>query len=76
MYTIKYKLTPWPRGGIYVSRFHQTIFEERKHNTMTDDKYIRKTAREEAEEIRKTNSLEKCEVVSITETLIRNVPLE
>ena len=74
MYRVRFKLTPWPRGGIHVSRIHGVIFEERRYFLSRDDT-VRREAKIDAETIRKQNCLEYCDVVEITEITERQVVL-
>ena len=76
MYRVMFKLTPWPRGGMYISVIDEVRFEAREYDIETNDDRMKRSANEERLKIRKAMRLEKCEVMHITETLTRHVPLE
>ena len=78
MYHVTFKMTPWPVGGPI--RSHPAVRTEtttvRDYGVETDDKALRERTRKDANEIKKTYSLEACATIQIIEITRREVSVD
>jgi len=75
MFEVHYRLKPWPRGSILVSKIRNEKTEVGIYNDLPDNEKIL-IASKAAEDIKKVYRLESCEVVRIIEKTEREVSLK